>query len=71
MICVVWLCFTGTELSADVGVGYTIVEPVGEAECRTPILQVYLHFTAYSVTSRSLVMGTCVKTSGSPVTLLD
>lgn len=31
MIYVVWLCFTGTELSADVGVGYTIVEPVGEA----------------------------------------
>lgn len=34
-------------------------------------MQVYLHFTAYSVTSRSIVMGTCVKTSGSPVTLLD
>ena len=36
-----------------------------------PYLQAYLHFTAYTVTSRSLLKGTCVQTTGSPVHLID
>ena len=38
---------------------------------RTPFLKAYLHFTAYSVTSTSLVQGVCVKHTSSPVPLID
>lgn len=38
---------------------------------RTPFLQAYLYFTAYSVTSTSLVQGVCVKHTSSPVPLID
>ena len=40
-------------------------------EHRTLITDVYIQFTAYSVTSASLVRGSCVESSGSSVPLLN
>ena len=40
-------------------------------EHRTPIIDVCIQFTAYSVTSATLVRGSCVETSGSAVPLLN
>lgn len=41
------------------------------ANLRTPYLQEYLHFTAYTATSTSMVAGTCVRSTSSPVHLVQ
>ena len=38
---------------------------------RTPYLEPYLHFTAYSVTSESPVIGSCARHTDPPILLLD